>query len=78
MIALCKACGLPFVQYDDGKGTPKLYCDKVCRSAAHRTRNLANREKRRQERGQPTTRSGSEVVDILIDALDGRAHEQMK
>jgi hypothetical protein len=68
MIALCKSCGIPFVQYDDGKGTPKLYCDTVCRSAAHRKRNLANREKRRQECG----------VSPMVEAVNTMAHEQMR
>jgi hypothetical protein len=77
MIALCKSCGLPFDRVID-KGTPKQYCSHQCRAQVKRARYLSGREKRRQSSGQPATRSGSEVVDFLIDALDGRAHEQMK
>lgn len=58
----CPVCGRLFIQYDYGKGTPKKYCDNVCRSRAHRTRNLANREARKQ--------AGSSVV--------GGAYEQTK
>jgi hypothetical protein len=39
----CGYCGQSFEQYDDGKGTPQLYCSKVCRNSAHKQRNLESR-----------------------------------
>lgn len=67
MIALCKACGLPFNRKVD-KGTPKQYCSRMCRATVKRSRNLANREKRRQERG----------VSPMVEAVNTMAHEQMR
>ena len=42
----CSYCGQSFEQYDDGKGTPQLYCSKVCRNAAHKQRNHESRARR--------------------------------
>jgi hypothetical protein len=42
----CQWCGQSFRQFDDGKGTPQLYCSKLCRSATHRQRNLESRARR--------------------------------
>jgi hypothetical protein len=42
----CRFCGKPFYQYNDGKGTPQVYCNRICKGAAKRIRNLANRKAR--------------------------------
>jgi hypothetical protein len=37
-MAHCHWCGQSFEQFDDGKGTPQLYCSRVCNGEAKRQR----------------------------------------
>jgi len=38
VMARCHWCGQSFERFDDGKGTPQLYCSKVCKGEAKRKR----------------------------------------
>ena len=37
----CGACGVRIESYDDDRGTPRKYCDRICRNVARRARREA-------------------------------------
>lgn len=37
----CGACGVEITAYDGGRGTPRKYCDRVCRNVAKKARREA-------------------------------------
>lgn len=47
-IVQCGHCGYPIASYADGKGTPKLYCDRICRNKAKKARRASRPAKEKK------------------------------